>query len=273
MAVGGAIDPEWLDRRRRFCEARILAWTRPDRAAPPSGVVAGLEKELAAIALLQGDMETARARLVRTGELLLAETSAQGLVYLGIAGAHRVTDDPLARTIIEVATRLDEPTGPDQPRIRGAQFYSPVQWLSVIQAQALAHYDEVSTSVLVKRLRPQGSIVLANGLPLGLYLDLLAPREAAFASGDGAWEDLLTVLGWRRRGLRIARENTYHWRTILDPVALVDFDLIALFLSRPLPKFIGPWHDAEPEGGHLERLPIIVAERLRRYGPGHLQPT
>jgi hypothetical protein len=105
MAVGDAIDPEWLDRRRRFCEARILAWTRPDRAAPPSGVVAGLEKELAAIALLQGDLETARARLVRTGELLLAETSAQGLVYLGIAGAHRVADDPVARTIIEVATR------------------------------------------------------------------------------------------------------------------------------------------------------------------------
>jgi len=265
MALGDAVDPDWLHRRHRFCEARIKAWTRPGRAAPAAGVVAGLQKELAAIALLQGDMETATARLAQTGDLLLAETSAQGLVYLGLAGVHRVTDDPLALTIIEVAGSLDEPRVPDKRRIKGAQFYSPVQWLSVVQAQALAHQDDANTSILVKRLRPQGSITLANGLPLGLYLDLLAPRAEAAISIDGQWEDLFSVLSWRRRGLRIAQENTYHWRTILDPVALVDFDLIALFLSRPPSDLVGPWPYAKPDDSHLELLPIIMAERLRGY--------
>ncbi len=272
MALGDALDPEWIDRRRQFCEARVEAWARPDRPPPRAGVIAGLQKELAAIALLQGDMDTARARLERTGELLLSETSAQGLVYLGLAGAHRVADDPLARTIIELATRLDEPTRPDQPRIKGAQFYSPVQWLSVIQAQTLANQEDAGTSILVKRLRPQGSVTLPNGLPLGLYLDLLAPRDERVSRGDGRWEDLATVLSWRRRGLRIARENTYHWRTLLDPVALVDFDLLTLFISHPIPELIGPWAYADADDDRLALLPFVIAERLRRYGPGHLQP-
>lgn len=125
MASGDALDPEWFYRRRQFCEARIKAWTRPDRPAPPAGVVAGLQKELAAIALIQGDMETARTSLARAGELLLKQTSAQGLVYLGLAGAHRVADDPLARTIIDVAARLDEPRNPDERRIKGTQYYAP----------------------------------------------------------------------------------------------------------------------------------------------------
>lgn len=273
MAFGDSLDPEWFDRRRQFCEARIKAWSRPDRPAPRAGVVAGLQKELAAIALLQGDVETARLRLAQTGELLLAETSAQGLVYLGLAGIDRVSDDPLARTIIELAARLDEPKRPDERRIKGTQYYAPLQWLAVVQAEALTDKHDARASGLVERLRPQGSIPLPNGLPLGLYLDLLAPREKASALGDSPWEDFGTVMSWRRRGLRIARENTYHWRTILDPVSLVDFDLIALFLSRPIPEFVRQWAFGELEGDHLEWLPMIVAERLRGFDPGFLQPA
>ncbi|PZU72663.1 MAG: hypothetical protein DI531_12005 [Brevundimonas sp.] len=273
MALGDGLDPEWFYRRRQFCEARIKAWTQPDRLAPPAGVVAGLHKEVAAIALIQGDMETARASLAQAGELLLKQTSAQGLVYFGLAGAHRVADDPLARTIIDVAARLDEPRNPDERRIKGTQYYAPLQWLSVVQAQALAHQDDAEASTLIKRLRPQGSIPLANGLPLGLYLDLLAPRDEASGLGDSRFEDFATVMSWRRRGLRIARENTYHWRTILDPVALVDFDLIALFLSRPIPGFVGSWAYGELDGDHLEWLPMIVADSLRGFGPGYLQTT
>lgn len=142
-----------------------------------------------------------------------------------------------------------------------------------MQAQVLAHQDEANSSVLVKRLRPQGSITLANGLPLGLYLDLLAPRDEASAPGDSRLDDFATVMSWRRRGLRIARENTYHWRTILDPVALVDFDLIALFLSRPIPGFVGSWAYGELDGDDLEWLPMIVADSLRGFGPGYLQTT
>ncbi|MBD3833554.1 hypothetical protein [uncultured Brevundimonas sp.] len=272
MALEGALDPEWFYRRRQFCEARIKAWTRPDRPAPRAGVVAGLHKELAAIALIQGDTETARSSLAQAGELLLKQTSAQGLVYLGLAGAHRVAEDPLARTIIDLAARLDEPRNPDDRRVKGTQYYAPLQWLSVVQAQALANQDDGDASLLIERLRPQGSIPLANGLPLGLYLDLLAPRGETSALGESRLEDFATLLGWRRRGLRIARENTYHWRTVLDPVALVDFDLIALFLSRPIPELVGPWADGELDGDHLEWLPMIFAERLR-FGPGYLQTT
>jgi hypothetical protein len=114
---------------------------------------------------------------------------------------------------------------------------------------------------------------MANGLPLGLYLDLLAPRGEASAWSDRRMEDLFTLLSWRRRGLRIAREDAYHWEATLDPAALIDFDLVALFLSRPMPEVIGPWTSAGLDSQQLELLPMILAERLRGFGQSDLKPV
>lgn len=273
MAVGEAIGDDWLKRRRLFCKARIEARADADMDGPSGLIVAGLHKELAAIALLQGDLDYGRQHLAKAGDLLTRQNVAQGLMLLGLVGSHRVLDDPLARKIIDVAARLDETHEMVEPRVKGADFYSPIQWLSVVQASALARPDDAEAAVLVERLRPQGSVAMANGLPLGLYLDLLSPRGEAAALPGRRMEDLFTLLSWRRRGLRIAREDAYHWETTLDPAALIDLDLVALFVSRPIPEFVRPWTSAGLDGQQLELLPMFLAERLRGFGEGGLEPV
>ncbi|MDO8410661.1 MAG: hypothetical protein Q7S93_11450 [Phenylobacterium sp.] len=268
MAFHEAISDDLLKRRRLFCEARVKARAEAEREGSTQLIVAGLHKELAAIALLQGDLEDGRKHLAEAGELLVRQNVAHGLVLLGLAGTHRVLDDALARKIADVAAHLDEAHETVEARVRGAAFYSPIQWLAVIQASVLAHTEGVDVSVLVERLRSQGSVTMANGLPLGLYLDLLSPRDETPAMPSRRMEDFFTLLSWRRRALRIAREDVYHWESTLDPAALIDFDLVALFVSCPIPELVQPWRSADSDSHQLELLPMIIADRLRGVAEG-----
>jgi len=269
MALSGMIDDEWLIRRQAFCEARIAARIDMDIHGRAGLVIAGLHRELAAIFLVQNELLPMQIHLVAAGKILRAQGLAHGLLLLGLAGAHVVLEDPLARTVIQVATRLDEHGGDDAPRVAGTDYYSPHQWLAVLQAGLLAGpADEPGQfAILIDRLRPQASVTLANGLPLGLYLDLLAPREAASSVAQTRWDDLSAVFSWRRRALRIAKNDIYHWEGTLDLAKLIDFDLLALFVCRPTDEAGGrPFWDQVIGEDALAVLPMALADRVRGFG-------
>lgn len=271
MALSGMIDDEWLVRRKAFCEARIAARIDGDIHGRTGLVIAGLHRELAAISLVQNELLPMQVHLVAAGKILRAQGLAHGLVLLGLAGAHVVLEDQLARTVIQVASRLDGHGADEAPRVAGTDYYSPYQWLAVLQAGLLARpSDEPGQfAVLLDRLRPQASVTLANGLPLGLYLDLLAPRDTALAVAQTHWEDLSTVFSWRRRALRIAQNDVYHWKGTLDLAKLIDFDLLALFVCRPTGEAAEfPFFDQVIGEEALAFLPMALADRVRGFGEG-----
>jgi hypothetical protein len=71
---------------------------------------------------------------------------------------------------------------------------------------------------------------------LGTYLatfDWLANRDAqAMETRPGGVERVLSALAQRREELLLAaRRDRFHWKALLRPAELVDFDLLALLLA------------------------------------------
>ena len=270
MALDDLISRDWLQRRYRFCLARVRARRGATARGMDALIIAGLHREMAAINLLLKQTQRARRHLKRAGEGFLAEGLAHGLVLLALAGDTQVIDDPLARQIVDAAARAGSVGSAEGPPPRRSAFdlYSPHQWLATFEAAAIASSlndaaagPTLTVEILSRSLRPQASATTASGLPFGVMLDLfrIGPADDREAS-----DAFTTAMAWRRQALRIARKDRYHWRLSLDPVALIDFDLLAVFTATGYPNAFLKRPVTGDEDAELEWLPAAMALQLRR---------
>lgn len=235
--MAGFPEPDWLKHRIAFCDYRIGVRSN-DHRPEAQLIAAALQEESAAARLLLGDVDGARQDLIEAGRRFVALGHARGLLLQALAGEPGQKDTGLFRRIIEAV----RPLGEDRPyrsraeRIEGADPGRPQQWLYGFAAAALDTADEAgfwidpNIGAIVRSLKETSSAVLSNGLSARDYIDgfLEEPDPA------GESEALRFAFLHRRRLLRRAIEDRYHWERAMNVAAYVDFELVALLLFRML---------------------------------------
>lgn len=227
-------------------------------------------RDAGVIALLLGDGDDARSSLARAGDTFVGMGLFVGYFLRAIASA-----ESSARESSEMQVLLRSPDAAvdalsERPFLRDS-LASPRQWLHLcqaMQARGLLANDFGAMRLFGRRF---GELPVAGetgeGVPARAYLRL----AVALAGHDdpappGAAADAQTRLLRRAVAhggrLRSLREDRYHWELLADPVALLDPDLLFLFLQ------VAPTIRAEVRAGVLaldveSQLAWRAAETLR----------
>ena len=238
-----------LERRRVFLQRRARAHLMAEgNTRWHLSAAATLLRDAAAVALILDDFGSARSLLQESGDRFLELGLPGGLQLLYIAGSiDKVkggAEGPVERFAMAFAEHA-------QPRERSAtapeiEFgfadysFQPPQLLRAYQALAgrRANDDEQRTlrdtirqTLNVNATMPVGPTRTTAASYLAAF-DLLAKREhIEIEELPGGVEQFLTSLVQRRDELlAAARRDRFHWKALLRPAELVDFDLLALLL-------------------------------------------
>lgn len=236
------LDPERFARRITFLVDRAKA--HEDRKNDlDTACAATLRRDAGALALLLGRSEQARSLFLTAGRqwselgiyagYFLMSLGQQSLGQSWFEGEKNLDE-------IESSLSFDQPvedteTKIDRRQLRQMSRNSPRQLLSLYQAAGGGRRRSQRALRLArgaaKRLSPSmGSPIGTTGIPLGSYLRLYN----ALGSSDVSQSDRnsLFALAIRRDELvSAAQADRYHWRLLLKPAELIDFDLLALGIT------------------------------------------
>lgn len=253
------LDRGALEAARKFLLSRLSDEPDPAGAAPATAAAPGpgeflharqvpalraaeaacMLRDAGVIALLLGDGDDARSSLARAGDRFVGLGLFVGYFLRTIASA-----ESSARESSEMQLLLRSPGAAvralsQRPFLRDS-LASARQWLHLyqaMQARGLLANDFRAERLFARRL---GEMPVAGetgeGMPARAYVRL----AVALAGHDdpaptGAADDAQALLLHRAvahgRRLRSLREDRYHWELLADPVALLDPDLLFLFLQ------------------------------------------
>jgi len=235
---------DWLDRRVGFLLDRADAHLakQDDRSR---ACAATLFTDAAAIGFMRKDQASAQKHLHEAGSHFLGLGLPHGALLLLLA-----TQGSEGRENLRLMLRGATARGKEGDSIRaemGPLFtqavHRPEQLLSLAISAAMAEagdgyddpgerqsQDEGLRGLLhTYRSHPVG----ASGLPVAAFLRLLEFGQGVEApnleASGNVQMDAMTLLTRRSRQLASAYEDHHHWRLLLSPAALLDFDLVALF--------------------------------------------
>lgn len=210
---------------------------------------ATLFRDAAAVAFILGDIAGGRSLLRQSGNLLFNLGFAGGLQLLYIAGTLDEDDNEALNLIrrfdsafSERHRRIERERVPSETAssFNNDSFRSP-QLLRTYQALAGRRSDDEEWFSLRHAIHEALSInaempVGAARTPLATYLrifDLFARREeqmVPFALNE-IKQTLNSLVQRREELLMAARRDRFHWKAMLRPAELIDFDLLALLVA------------------------------------------
>jgi hypothetical protein len=277
-------DGQWLDRRGRFLLDRADAHLRHEDVRSRA-FAATLLRDAAAIAFMQDDPAYGRKLLAQAGDHFLRLGLPYGMLLSALAdgdiggGAHlnfmlRVA---LATAAGQASPSEREDVGP----LFAAALHQPEQLLAL---EATAALMETRFPIIGEGRRMERMLwpfrehpVGPAGVPVAAFMRLIdlgrgLKQPQADAPGN-VQLDILTLFAQRGRQLASAAADSHHWRLLLSPAALLDFDMVALFAIW--------WaHDRQPESMvpnlgdrplPMMTMPLEVARALRF--PDELNPV
>lgn len=268
-------ESEWLDRRVEFLLSRADAHLRKDDIRSIA-CAATLLQDAAAIGFMRDDTESGRAHLDIAGEHFLRLGLPRGVLLMMLASEGERGGDALAPMLKAATAALDMPSSArrEMGPLFASALHQPEQLMALEASAALADAAGASISRAEERMRGvlhpyRSHPVGPTGIALGAFIRLMdfgqgSEFENLEAFGNPRL-DMMSVLARRGRQLASASEDRHHWRLLLSPAALLDFDLVALFAiwwaHGRSPR------DMMPELGSelppMMMLPVQVAQTLR----------
>jgi hypothetical protein len=258
-------DRERLQRRQYFLESRARAhenakidhrWHRTAEAT--------LLRDAAAVALLLDEFDRARVLLRKSGSQLLQLGFSGALQLLLIADAVDAPEGETAQQVDMFAHELFREFNPEVGRrVRERKFheesFTPPQLLRTYQGLAGRRVgDTYEYENSLQKIREILSInasmpVGATRTPMSIYLavfDHLTDRETGDENLPGGYSQIISSLAQRRSELlTIARRDRFHWKALLRPAELIDFDFLAMFVA------------GRRRGQNFEAVTSVFAER------------
>lgn len=237
-------DSQRLLQRRHFLEDRASAHLETDGDRHWHRLAAAtLLRDAAAVALLLDEFDDARVLLRKSGNQLLQLGLSGGLQLLFIAGAMEGDNGEITERVNLFARELIQREDPElAPRSPERQF-DPVSFTS---PQLLRTYQGLVGQRSDTALRARQTIrtLLASNAsmpvgttrtPVAIYLtafDYLAHDAADSTELPLRPSQIIFSLAQRRAELlSIARMDRYHWKALLRPADMIDFDLLAMFVA------------------------------------------
>jgi hypothetical protein len=239
-----------LERRRVFLESRAnFHLTRETDRRWHVAAAATLLRDAAAVALISNDISGGRTLLRTSGDLLLGLGLVGGLQLLYLAGTLDFEEGYSQERIDQFQRAYNYRTGhpevqsisPDSLPSFDDESFRPPQLLRVYQALAGRRGNDEKWFALRNAIRD--TLALNATMPVGPARTTLAIYLAAFdqlANRDSpsiqtlprGVSQVLSSLAQRREELLIAaRRDRFHWKALLRPAELVDFDLLALLIA------------------------------------------
>jgi hypothetical protein len=239
-----------LKRRQAFLESRATSHLsiENDRQWHLSAT-ATLLRDASAVALILGDIEGARGLLRKSGDLFLRLGFAGGFQLLYISGYLDSEQSSPTERFSRFARAFTDRTKPRERQPDPSEFLShfddesfrPPQLLRAYQALAGRRAEDEEWFGLRNAIRAALNVNAAMPVgsartPLSTYLatfDQLAKRDPqATEAPPGGVLHVLSTLAQRRDELFVAaRRDRVHWKALLRPAELIDFDLLALLLA------------------------------------------
>lgn len=232
-------ESKWLDRRVEFLvdRANAHAAKKDVRARACAGT---LLRDAAAIAFMRGDVQAGREHLGRAGEHFLALGLPHGVLLAMLASNGEQGVDPLA-LMLKAATEergsrasVSRQLGP----LFATALHQPEQLIALEASAAMAEAAGEGMPPSDERMRGmfhpyRTHPVGMSGVTVAAFLRLMDfARSTDFGDLEAYGNprlDMVTLFARRGRQLVSAFEDQHHWRLLLSPAALLDFDLIALF--------------------------------------------
>jgi hypothetical protein len=270
---------ERLLRRHHFLMSRARAHMQSDGDRRWHHAAAGtLLRDAAAVALLLDDFDGARELLRESGDQLLLVGLFGGLQLLFLAGALDEKEDNIGQRINMFSHEFFQRQGTEgsQPftaHLFDNESFRPPQLLRAYQALAGRRSDDPEHANLRQAVRDMLTIdalmpVGTTRTPVAVYLtmfDFLADRDTETVNLPGGLSQIIRSLVQRRAELlSVARQDRYHWKMILRPAELIDFDLLAMCVAgRRRGQDFGFVASAFAERDPLTALPENLATALQ----------
>ncbi|WP_156526855.1 hypothetical protein [Bradyrhizobium sp.] len=237
-----------LERQRAFLEIRAKTHLNSEiNRQWHQCAAATLLRDAGAVAFIIGDIDGGRLLLRQSGALFFEIGFAGGLQLLYIAGALDTNENEARSRVDKFETAFylrDRPSG--QPSIHlefrfDEASFRPPQLLRIYQALAgrLSEDEKWSdlrgtiySSLMVNSTMPVG----ATRIPISAYLsayDQVAKRvpEAKTVATRSLKRVLGSLVERREELIMAARRDRFHWKALLRPAELIDFDLLALLVA------------------------------------------
>lgn len=273
------LDHERLLRRQRFLESRAKAHLHSDGDRRWRRTAAAtLLRDAAAVALLLDDFNGARKLLRESGDQFLLVGLFGGLQLLFLAGTLDNKDDDIGQRINIFSHEFFQREGSARGQLlTKRQFddesFRPPQLLRAYQALAGRRSDDPERANLRRTIR--GILTVDASMPVGMartpaaiYLsmfDYVADRGAEEPNLPGGFSHIIPSLAQRRAELlSVARRDRFHWKAILRPAELIDFDLLAMCVAgRRRGQHFGILSSAFAQRDPLTALPEKLANALQ----------
>lgn len=277
------LDKDTLENRKLFLTKRADAYNESGHADPHFRVVsATLLRDAAATSLILGDISDGKILLERSGQLLLDAGLVGGLQLLFLAGSSTTTKSTAATLDeyerefferVEVPGRrvvFDGPHHFTEESFRSPQLLRAYQGLVGGGDKWAGALDHASRRFLTKQIREtiarSGTMPIGiNRAPLTTYLhafDLMIGDVSPESANPSIMDVVRSFARRRQEVVTAAARDTFHWRMVLRPADLVDFDLLALLLAGTI-RGKGPMIQSSiDESDIVTALPWSLASAL-----------
>lgn len=245
------IDEADLRRQREFLVSRAdHRMGDGEHAVRELTIAATLLRDAASLSLLLEEIETARRQLVLSGQIFLRAGHAVGATLLTLA-------DPGAVGVADFYARTSYVAGEAADRTSAASASSEFQtmvarqqvdWLVGFGPFRLA--AKAVDDREAGRARMDGRLLGNTGLTFGSYraaMEAMEPSDGAIFGTPLPELDMPAEVGMALHGLgvnraedlRLAMADRHHWRMMLRPSALIDYDAVVL-MCRALMSGLAP---------------------------------
>ena len=240
--MAGGIDgfeSDWLDRRIEFLLDRAKAHLE-NGDTRSRACAATLYRDAAAIAFMRSDRQSGRDHLYEAGLHFLELGLPHGVLLMMLSSEGQKGTNPLTLMFRAATAEGDrraaarEELGP----LFASALHQPEQLLALEVAAAMAEaantLDSRREAGVRNLLHPyRAHSAGASGLSVAAFMRLMdfgqGDEFENLESSGNIQLDVMTLFARRGRQLASAYEDRYHWRLLLSPAALLDFDLVALF--------------------------------------------
>lgn len=273
-------ESEWLDRRMGFLLDRARVHEK-EEGVLARACAGTLLRDAAAIAFMRKDPRSGRAHLDRAGKHFRALGLPHGVLLTMLASDGRPDVESLQRMLRAALQKpgSESRAGPDMGPLFASALHQPEQLIALQCAMAMAEatggFEGQMEELMRGRLHPYRSHPIGmSRVSVGAFMRLLdfgrGVETADLETFGNQRLDMMTLFARRGRQLASAYEDNYHWRLLLSPAALVDFDLVGLFAvwsahGRSIGEMMPQMGERLPP---MMMLPVTVAQSLgpRRRG-------
>lgn len=237
---------------------------------------ATLLRDSAAIATLLDKFELARQLLAEAGARYLENDVTYGMVLERLAGVEKADADIYENVQDYVDGQLDAKKSESHARRRAQKFVDLVSVFQALNITKNRSEESAGLQLDVRRILDASPTMTVGPTetPLPVYLSIIdsfdtdSTETGRFPSAlesdlFSVERDLFAISIQREEALRLAKADTYHWEQVLNPAAIIDFDITLLAVAELIKRGSTKSLDAAfADRGTAVSFPLIVAKGL-----------